>query len=73
MDVIADQTRLLDQPFGPFVTLLLIILGIAFVLILITASQHRKHAHETESKICPGCATPHPSHAQFCRQCGKKL
>jgi ribosomal protein L40E len=48
-------------------------LVIAGALLIITALQHRRHASESDVRMCPGCATPNPTHAEFCRKCGKRL
>ncbi|CAN5485615.1 hypothetical protein BH10PLA1_BH10PLA1_07380 [soil metagenome] len=59
--------------FGPFAMLLVVIVAIWAMLMVLTAAQHRKHTSSTDLKICPGCSTPHPGHAEFCRNCGRKL
>jgi ribosomal protein L40E len=45
----------------------------AGLLLIVTALQHRRHASESDAKLCPGCATPNPTHAEFCRKCGQKI
>ena len=49
---------------------LIVLVGLAIVY---TAVRNRRHVAESDVKICAGCATPHPTTAQFCRKCGKKL
>ena len=43
------------------------------VLLVVTASQHRRHASETNPRVCRGCGTPHPPFARFCRRCGRAI
>ena len=58
---------------NPFEMLLVIIVAVWLIMMLATASRHRRHSAETAVKICPGCSTPNPGHAGFCRNCGRKL
>jgi hypothetical protein len=57
----------------PFAMLLVVIVAIWAILMWATAARNCKHMTESTPKICPGCATPHPHHAAFCRNCGRKL
>jgi predicted amidophosphoribosyltransferase len=53
-----------------------LILGVIAAAALIlgkTAARYRRHTRLTDQRLCPGCGTSHPSFAQFCRRCGKKL
>lgn len=50
-----------------------IALGLAGLLLIVTALQHRRHAGESDVRLCPGCSTPNPTHAAFCRKCGRKI
>ena len=50
-----------------------LIVLIVLVLLLITASQHRRHAAETDPRLCGGCGTSHPPFARFCRKCGRPI
>jgi ribosomal protein L40E len=50
-----------------------IVVLIVLVLLLITASQHRRHAAETDPRMCRACGTVHPPFARFCRRCGKAI
>jgi len=58
---------------GPFKVLLLIIVGVWIVTMWLTAMKNHQHSTKTAQKLCPGCSTPNPGHAGFCRNCGKKL
>jgi ribosomal protein L40E len=50
-----------------------IIVVVVVMLLVATASQSRRHAAKTDPRLCRHCGTSHPSFAQFCRRCGKKL
>ena len=47
--------------------------SVAGCLLLITVIQSRRHASATDVKMCQGCSTPNPLHADYCRSCGRKL
>ena len=47
--------------------------AIVLLLLLLTAAQHRRHAGETEQRLCRSCGTSHPRFARFCRRCGRAL
>jgi ribosomal protein L40E len=54
----------------------IIVFGMVFVLLIMlikTASQHRRHSSMTDPRICRSCGASHPPFAQFCRKCGSKL
>ena len=53
------------------VNTLWVVLAVAVVLLVVTALQHRRHAARTDNRLCRGCGEAHPSHARFCRRCGK--
>jgi ribosomal protein L40E len=64
------------QPIVEPSWLRLLIVGgavIAVLTILFTAMRNRRHVAESDIKLCPGCATPNPAHAEFCRKCGGRL
>jgi predicted amidophosphoribosyltransferase len=46
---------------------------VMLLLLWTTAWQHRRHASQTEPRLCPSCGTSHPPFARFCRQCGRQL
>jgi ribosomal protein L40E len=50
-----------------------VIVVVVMVLLVITASQHRRHAGETDQRLCRSCGTSHPAFARFCRRCGRAL
>jgi ribosomal protein L40E len=50
----------------------LVLVGV-IAAIALTARWSRRRAAESDVSICPGCATPNPVHATFCRKCGKRL
>ena len=50
---------------GPFGLLLIVIVAIWLMLMIATAAKSRKHTSSTEIKVCSGCSTPHPGHAEF--------
>lgn len=54
-------------------TLLALLIVLAVTLLIVTAIQSRRHARNTNSKLCPGCGTTHPGFAEYCRTCGRKL
>lgn len=43
------------------------------IMLIATASQHRRHVSRTAARLCRACGQAHPSFAEYCRQCGKKL
>ena len=53
--------------------IVLLALGLWAIFAIATAVQHRRHASRTGLNLCPGCSTPNPPHAEFCRQCGRRL
>ncbi|HSV12675.1 MAG TPA: zinc-ribbon domain-containing protein [Tepidisphaeraceae bacterium] len=63
--------------FGPdqilFVVFLFIALAIIFRIVAGTARNHRRHALQTDARICRSCGQSHPAFAQFCRRCGTRL
>lgn len=50
-----------------------VVLAVVVVLLVVTALQHRRHAGGTENRLCRVCGETHPSHARFCRRCGKQV
>ncbi|HVT90770.1 MAG TPA: hypothetical protein VHD56_18090 [Tepidisphaeraceae bacterium] len=52
-----------------------VVMAIAVMVFLIvtTAAQHRRYSSQTQQRLCRGCGASHPSFAQFCRRCGRKL
>ena len=50
-----------------------VIVVIVLVLLVITATQHRRHAGETDQRLCRSCGTSHPPFARFCRRCGRAM
>jgi ribosomal protein L40E len=56
---------------GPF--FIVFVAAVLLFLLIATASQHRKHAAQTQSKLCKACGAGHPNFATFCRRCGRKL
>ena len=66
----AYETQIEISRWPVFVVVGLVVLLLAIVY---TAVRNRKHVSESDVRICASCATPHPTHAGFCRKCGKKL
>ena len=63
------STSWIDQPqflVGAAVVVLL-------VMILIGSPRQKRELTRAEDKVCGACGMGHPSFAQFCRKCGKKL
>ena len=49
-------------------------LGVVLIVLVVrTASMHRRHSLETDQRLCRGCGTSHPRFAHFCRRCGRRL
>jgi ribosomal protein L40E len=53
--------------------LFLFIILIIVLLMVVTASQNRRHGSFTDLRLCRSCGTAHPTFAQFCRKCGRRL
>lgn len=53
----------------------IILMAIAAVVIasLFAARRRRLELGRWEVKVCPFCGTNQPSHAEYCRSCGKRL
>ena len=50
-----------------------LIVAVVLILLVITATQHRRHVEETEHRLCRSCGAAHPSFARFCRRCGRAI
>jgi ribosomal protein L40E len=46
---------------------------VLLVLILAGSARQKRELSSAGDKVCGGCGSSHPSFAQFCRKCGKKL
>jgi ribosomal protein L40E len=49
-----------------------VVVAVLIIVLITTAAQHKRHS-PTDQRLCAGCGTGHPAHAQFCRRCGRKL
>jgi ribosomal protein L40E len=56
-----------------FVVFLFVALTIVYRVVASTARNHRRHALDTDARICRACGQSHPAFAQFCKRCGAKL
>jgi ribosomal protein L40E len=57
-----------------FAVFVVIAIGVTVLIMLMrTASMHRRHTMHTDQRLCRGCGTSHPAFASFCRRCGRKL
>ena len=63
----------IHHPNGFVLLLVLLAVAITILLLITTATQHRKHSAQTQTRICKNCGTSHPTFAHFCRRCGGKL
>jgi len=55
----------------PFV--LVVVAIVLLIMLLRTASMHKRHSLDTDQRLCRGCGTSHPRFAVFCRRCGRRL
>jgi ribosomal protein L40E len=69
------NTRAMD--FEPdkifFFVFFFIAVAIIVRVVASTARNHRRHALDTDVRICRSCGQSHPAFAQFCKRCGAKL
>lgn len=80
---VVDATSLFSHSIGLSGTLqvvsgvtqiiFVLILLLAFLAVVVTALQHRRHSALTNQRLCRGCGQSHPPFAFFCRRCGRKL
>jgi len=69
MTLIAAYASWIDQPQLLVAAAVVVLL----VMILIGSPRQKRELTRAEDKVCGGCGMGHPSFAQFCRKCGKKL
>jgi ribosomal protein L40E len=58
---------------GGFPLFLFVVAAMLLVMLIWTASMHRQHSQDTDQRLCRGCGSSHPTYAQFCRRCGRRL
>jgi hypothetical protein len=68
-----SSIEITSTTIGPFAMLLIVIVGVWLLLMWVTAMKNHHHSTKTTQRLCPGCSTPNPGHAGFCRSCGRKL
>jgi hypothetical protein len=56
--------------FGHYV---LIVVIVVVFLLLVSAGSRNRRAETAAQRDCPNCRSAHPSFAEFCRRCGKRL
>jgi hypothetical protein len=56
-----------------FFVLLFVAISIIARIVASTARNHRRHALNTDARLCRACGQSHPPFAQFCKRCGAKL
>ena len=47
--------------------------GVVVVLLAATAARHRRHAAQTDVRLCRGCGNAVPPPANFCPRCGRAV
>jgi ribosomal protein L40E len=46
---------------------------VLLIMILGSSSRQKRELSRAQDKVCGACGSGHPTFAQFCRKCGKKL